>query len=115
MSRDIPPVLGEEEDFPEPPRLRALRRAVTGLMVVLALGVVVIAGTVAWRLGAMRPASFEIPTAEALELPAGAEILALGGDGPHILVAVREAGGERLLTFRKSDGALLSETEIHRR
>lgn len=92
-----------------------LRRTVTGLMVVLALGVVVIAGTVAWRLGGMRVAQPQIPAAETLSLPADAEIVALGGDGPNVLVVVREAGGERLLTFRKSDGALLAETRIDRR
>jgi hypothetical protein len=116
MSRNLPPAAGEEEDdFPEPPRLRALRRAVMGLMAVLALGVIVIAGTIAWRLGGMRTSAPEIPAAEAFELPAGAQIVALGGDGPYVLVAVRGEGGERLLTFRKSDGALLAEAEIRRR
>ena len=88
-----------------------------GLMVVLGLGMALIAGTIAWRLGWNEPAiGLPAPVAaESLALPAGAEILALGGSGGEIFVALRLAdGSESLLTFRRADGALLSQTEIAR-
>ena len=53
--------------------------------------------------------------AQDLALPAGAEILALGGSGGEIFVALRlEDGSEALLTFRRADGAMLSQTKIAR-
>ncbi len=118
MTRNLPPAAGEEEEeFPETPRLRLLRRTVMGLMVALILGVIVIAGTIAWRLGgAPAAAPPSVLSAETIALPAGAEIVALGGDGGLLLVVVRDSdGAERILTFRKSDGAELAATGIRRR
>lgn len=86
----------------------------TALTAVLILGMVVIAGTVAWRLAG--PLSGAVPvTAEALVLPEGAEVLALGGAGAELSVLIRAPGGEeRLLIYRRADGALISATPVRR-
>ncbi len=116
MRQNLPPsVREEEEDFPEPPRIRALRRTVTALMVVLGLGVIVIAGTIAWRLAGLKPVATPIVEAESLTLPEGREIVAIGGDGDRLLIATRDAdGSENLMVFRKTDGTLIRETMILR-
>ncbi len=85
-----------------------------GLTVTLGLGMILIAGTVAWRLWSAAPPALPI-RAESLALPAGAEITALGASPSEILAAVRlPDGAEALLTFRRADGALLSQTPIRR-
>ena len=119
MRQTLPPSAREEEDdFPEPRRLRNLRRMVTLLMAVMGLGMIVIAGALAWRLTrGPAPIAPESPilSAASIELPAGREIVALGGDGPRLLIATRDANGvERLMVFEKSSGAFLRETAIRR-
>lgn len=85
-----------------------------GLMVTLAVGMAVIVGTITWRLFSVSPPP-EPVRAEALVLPEGAEITALGATGSEVLVTLRSPdGAERLRVFRRSDGALLSETPIRR-
>ncbi len=85
-----------------------------GLMVTLAVGMAVIAGTVAWRLFSVAPPAQPV-RAEALVLPEGHEITALGASGSEVLVTLRAPDGtERLRVFRRSDGALLSETPLRR-
>ncbi len=84
------------------------------LTVTLGLGMILIAGTVAWRLWSAAPPAQPI-AAEALTLPAGAEVTGLGASASEILATVRLAdGSEALLTFRRADGALLSQTPILR-
>lgn len=79
------------------------------------LGMVVIAGTVAWRLAG--PLSGAVPvTADALTLPEGAEVLGLGGAGVELSVLIRDRdGAERLLIFSRANGALVSSTPVTRR
>ena len=115
MPRNLSPAHDEDEDeFPEPPRLKLLRWMVMGLMVTMMLGVVVIAGTVAVRLWAPTPAAQPVE-AGALALPEGAEITGLGASPVEILATVRlPDGAEALLTFRRADGELLSQTPIRR-
>lgn len=110
----VPPGPEDDGDFPEPPRLRALRRMVMALTAILALGMVVIAGTVAWRLWTAAPPARPV-AAESLAIPAGATITAVGASSAEILVTTRGAeGGERLRVYRRRDGALLSVTPIAR-
>ncbi|SFI05145.1 hypothetical protein SAMN05216258_1047 [Albimonas pacifica] len=83
-------------------------------MVTMMLGVAVIAVTIAVRLWAPQPAAQPV-TAEALSLPEGAEITALGASSVEILATVRLPDGtEALLTFRRADGERLSQTPIRR-
>lgn len=85
-----------------------------GLTVTLSLGVVVIVGTVAWRLWSAAPPPVPV-SAAALTLPAGQAITALGASASEILVSTRDdAGAERLLVFRRADGKRLSQTPILR-
>lgn len=85
-----------------------------GLTVTMGLGMVVIASTVAFRLVASAPAPIPV-RAEALDLPAGQKITALGASPAEILVTTRDAdGAERLFVFRRADGNRLSETPIRR-
>lgn len=85
-----------------------------GLTVTLGLGMVVIVGTVSWRLWSAAPPAAPV-AAEALALPAGAEITALGASPSEILVTTRDgAGAEVLRVFRRADGRLLSETPLRR-
>lgn len=88
---------------------------VTALTAILALGMIVIAGTIAWRLWTAAPPARPV-AADSLPLPAGREITALGASPSELLVTTRDAEGrEHLLLFRRADGALLSETPIERR
>lgn len=118
MPATLPPRGDEDEDaFPEPPRLRRLRRLVTALTVILGLGMLVITGSIAWRLlgpGALPPPAAAVG-AESLTLPEGRAPVALGATGTEILVWTRDAAGaERLMLFRRSDGRLLSDTPVRR-
>ncbi|SES75907.1 DUF6476 family protein [Oceanicella actignis] len=108
--------LEEEEEFPEPPRIKALRRAVMGLMLVLALGMALIAATIAWRLTRAAPAGAPAPVrAESLVLPEGAEPLALGGDAAAIMVLTRMPdGAEWLLGLSREDGRELYRVPVRR-
>lgn len=83
-------------------------------MVALGVGVLFISGVVGWRL--LQAQAPHVPvTAEAVALPAGAQITAVGGDGPTLLITARLPGGdEKLFVFTKSDGRLLSESLITR-
>lgn len=90
---------------------------VTGMLAVMALGVIVIAGTIAWRLGGsggvLNPAA--AITADAIALPAGLSVTAIGGDGAHILVLGRDAdGAEVLITLRRADGTEASRVPVRR-
>lgn len=107
----------DEDEFVEPPRLRALRLMVMALLGVMMIGIAVIAVTIAMKLG-----SFTAPVAgapapvEAVVLPQGFVAQALGGEGPNLLALGRDASGaEILLVIRKSDGAELSRTPVERR
>lgn len=106
----------DEAEPPEPPRLRLLRRTVTALTVTLTLGMIVIASAVAWRLFGAPPAPAPAPLeAAVLELPEGRVAIASGGMGAELHVWTRDAeGAERLMIFRRTDGALLSDTPIRR-
>lgn len=87
------------------------------MLVVMALGVVVIAGTIAWRLGGTGGTLTPVQaiTADAVALPADLSVTAIGGDGPYLLVLGRDASGaEILVTLRKSDGTALSRTPVLR-
>ena len=104
----------DEAEPPEPPRLRLLRRTVTALTVTLTLGMIVIASAVAWRLFGAPPAPAPLAAA-VLELPEGRVAIASGGMGAELHVWTRDAeGAERLMIFRRTDGALLSDTPIRR-
>lgn len=87
---------------------------VTALTAILALGMIVIAGTIAWRLAG--PLSDARPmTAETLALPEGHVVTAMGGSGPELSFLTRDAAGdEHVLIYRRSDGALLSSTPVRR-
>lgn len=108
-----------EDDVEEPPQLRRLRILVMALMVVLMLGIVTIAVTIVIRLGfageGTGGATVPQLRAEAIQLPEGAEITALG-QGPHgVLVSIRRADGtEALRIHDAATGALLQQTEIER-
>lgn len=87
-------------------------------MVVMGLGMVIIVGTVVWRLGINPPQGTPpaLLTADAVALPEGFTVEALGGDGAHVLVFGRDAAGtERLLRIRKSDGAVTGNAAVERR
>jgi hypothetical protein len=105
-----------DEDFPESPRLRVLRLSVTAMMGVMAVGVLVIAGTIAWRLGGglAQPAPTPL-SAPDIALPTGFAVRALGADGPLLLVLGHDAAGaEMLLSVRKSDGVEVARTPVRR-
>jgi hypothetical protein len=110
----------DEDDLPEPPRLRALRRLVTALTATLILGMLAVAGTLVVRLA--RPEAPAAPafapqalTAERLVLPAGEAITALGAAGPALAVATRDGrGAERIRLFDPATGAELGAVAVER-
>lgn len=110
----------DPEELPEPPTLRRLRLLVSTLMVALILGILSVAAVLVIRLGGIAPAAAPVPeltpiAADALRLPAGAEVQAIGRAGGEILVLSRDSDGvERLRAFDAESGAARSVTEVVR-
>lgn len=97
-----------------------MRRLVTALLVVLIVGMVVVSGALVSRLGALMGggAAPVAPGAlpDAIALPPGAEIVALGRAGRELLVVTREADGtERIRAFDAATGAAGPVTRVERR
>ena len=122
MRETPPPAAVSDEDYPEPPRLRALRRLTTALSATLIVGVLVVAGALVIRITSetargpsLAPADI---AAESLTLPAGRQITATGfGDGALLIVTrggEGEKGEERLHVFDAKSGAPLKELAIER-
>lgn len=95
----------------------------SALLVVLIVGVVTIAATVVIRLGDLKiepAAPLAAPiTAERLDLPRDARVVALGRagaqTGAEILILIEMADGREVLrSYDSDDGALRSETVITR-
>ena len=102
---------GEEE----PPQIRRLRVMVMVLLVVLMLGIVTIAATIVIRLGIGGGPQAQTLTAEAIALPEGAEITALGHGPDGVLVTIRRGdGSEALRLHNAGTGELVRETAILR-
>jgi hypothetical protein len=107
-----------DDAFPEPAHLRRLRWLVTGLTVVLIVGVLAIAATIVIRLGFGVGEVFSGGPVRAarFELPAGAEIVAVGrGPGTVIFVLREPDGAESLHVFNEASGAPESRSAITRR
>ena len=97
-------------DFPEPPRLRQLRRLVTALTVTLIAGVITIVGLLVIRLSAAAPPLTLPPE---IGLPAGetAEAVTLGRG--WVAVVTRDAAGrERVRILDAVTGAGRGVAEI---
>lgn len=87
---------------------------VTGLTAALTLGMVVIAAALVWRVA--RDEAGPPLNADEIVLPAGLEIIAVGGDGQRLLVTTRGPDGtERIHAFEKPDGAPAGVTTVTRR
>ena len=98
------------EDFPEPRRLRQLRRLVTALTATLILGVITIVVLLVIRLSSLDPAPGLPPE---IALPPGerAEAVTLGS-GWIAVVTVDAAGQERIRVLDRATGAPRAVTEI---
>ena len=105
-----------DEDLPEPPQVKRLRRLVSLLMVVLMGGMLVIVAAMVLKLGSIgSPPAFAPVTAGEIALPAGAEIVAIGQGGGGVMMITRDAtGAETLRAFDPDSGAQLSATLIIR-
>ena len=102
---------GEEE----PPQIRRLRVLVMVMLVVLMLGIVTIAATIVIRLGFGGEPSAQKLTADAIALPSGAGITALGHGPNGVLVTVELEDGSEVLRLHDAEtGALKRETAIVR-
>jgi hypothetical protein len=110
---------GEDADFPEPPRLRALRRMVMALTGTLIVGVITVVALLVIRLAALAPPPTPpTPPAlpEAVVLPAGESARAVTfGTGWIAVVTVDDVGRERIRVLDAATGAGLAETLIPRR
>lgn len=96
----------EDDDFPEPPRLRRLRWLVSGLMVALIVGVLAIATTIVIRFGFLGGQEVVPLTASELRLPASAEVVAVGrGEGTVLFLLRAPDGSETLHAFDRRTGA----------
>lgn len=112
-----PPLRDDEDELPEPPRLRALRRLVSLLTMTAILGVAVVAGTLAIRLSKplTPPLDLDALTARRLVAPEGEAIVAAGTGPGVVILATRDgAGVERLRFYDAGDGALRRTLEIDR-
>jgi Family of unknown function (DUF6476) len=106
-----------DDEFPEPAHLRRLRWLVTGLTVVLILGVLAIAATIVIRLGFGVGEAFSggPVRAERFALPAGAEIVAVGRGPGTVMFVLRGADGtEALHVYDEATGAPESRSAIMR-
>lgn len=104
-----------DEDVEETPQIRRLRLLVMALMVVLMLGIATIAITIVIRLGFSAEPQIQQITADAIVLPSGAEITALGQGSSGVLVTVRlRDGTETLRVHDAGTGALIAQTRIER-
>ncbi|MEM6676575.1 MAG: DUF6476 family protein [Pseudomonadota bacterium] len=105
----------DDEELPEPPQVRRLRQMVSALMIASIVGVLALAGTVVIRLGLGGEAPPPPVAAEALSLPDGERIIAIGRTRAEVLLTTEDAAGvERLRIFDASTGKARSETLITR-
>lgn len=107
------------DDLPEPPRLRALRRLVTGLTVTLIAGVVIITGALVMRISGGSTGAVPLDatriTAEDVMLPPGEQITATGGSGGTLmLVTEAEDGREVIYLIDGTNGRVLRRLSISR-
>ena len=106
----------DAEDWREVPQLRNLRRLVTALTAVLMFGVLAVAVTLVIRI-ASEPGAAPLSDlgAEAVVLPAGEAIVAVGATAAALTIATRdEAGAERLRLFDPATGEPIGEARITR-
>lgn len=127
MQPDVPPAippaaLPPDEDLPEPPQVRRLRRLVTALTLSCIVAVLAVAAALVGRVllfdqgGAPLSPAGAGAAAQRLALPAGERIVAVGqGPGTILLVTEDAAGLERLRRYDAASGALLGVTAIERR
>jgi hypothetical protein len=107
---------GEDADFPEPPRLRALRRMVMALTGTLIVGVITVVALLVIRLAALAPPPTPPALPEAVVLPTGESARAVTfGTGWIAVVTVDDVGSERIRVLDAATGAGLAETVIPRR
>lgn len=100
-----------DEDFPEPPRLRQLRRLVTLLTLTLIAGVITVVALLVIRLSSLERRAPALPPAVAL--PAGETALAVTlGDGWVAVVTADAAGRERIRLLDAATGAERAVTDI---
>ncbi len=97
-----------------------MRRLVTALLIVLIGGMVVVSAALVSRLGAVMggraPLAGPGPLPEAIALPPGAEIVAVGRSGGALLVVTRGAdGSERVRAFDATTGEAGAVTQVERR
>jgi hypothetical protein len=95
--RSAPPP--EDDDLPEPPRLRALRRLVTALTIALILGVVTVAGALVIRITRPAPVAPMVDTVAAgsIAAPAGEDIVAAGAGAGALILVTRDVQGREWL------------------
>ncbi|GMG81815.1 hypothetical protein LNKW23_10280 [Paralimibaculum aggregatum] len=132
-ARGAPPP--PDDEAPEPPALRRLRLLVSLLMAVLILGTITVSGALVMRLGMIGPGAAPEPAAgaggaaavappamdpvavaaEALALPEGERVVAVGRAGPELLLVTEDASGtERLRGYDAATGAARSVTRLER-
>jgi len=100
-----------DDDFPEPPRLRQLRRLVTLLTATLIVGVITVVALLVIRLSALQRPPLALPPEVAL--PAGETARAVTrGDGWLAVVTTDAAGRERIRVLDRATGAERAVTEI---
>lgn len=107
-----------DEDLPEPPQVRRLRRLVSLLILVLIGGMLVVVVAMVLQLGALKGDRAAAPgpvTADAFALPGNAKVVSLGRAEGQVLMLTRDpSGAETLRVFDAASGAEVSATPIRR-
>jgi Family of unknown function (DUF6476) len=88
--------------------MRALKIVVVVMGVMLVAGTVALVMAIASRLGHLSPGTPPVspPMASAIDLPAGARVIASEASGDRLVVRIALAGGgEELLVFNLANGA----------
>jgi len=108
----------EEDDFPEPPKLRFLRRMVVALTATLMVGVLAIAASIVITVSRDRapaPLAGGADLAASIALPAGETLVAAAASGGVLTVATRSGeGAETLRLFDAATGAALGAVAVTR-
>jgi hypothetical protein len=99
-----------DEEFPEPRRLRQLRRLVTVLTVTLIVGVITTVGLLVIRLASVSP---PVPLPDEIRLPEGERARAVTlGTSWIAVVTVDGSGRERIRLLDRTTGAERAVMEI---
>ena len=98
----------KEATVKEPASLRALRRLVTVLMVVMIFGVLTVTGLMAYRLTAPPPPLFP----ESVAVPAGERVIGLSRGTGFLAIVTEDGAGQARVHIARPEGTEILQTLV---